>query len=396
MSRVPPILRWLAGGLFGVAIITGLLVIKGDGQIAPLPTQVSTSATPRPTKVVPTLHHLLLTVTDRKGATLSASIVNHSLDGSSTNVVAVDPHIVMDLDTLGMASLGSSTLETSPDLVQDATSVATGFPIDGTLVMQRLSLAGLVDGVGGIDITSAGDFIVTPVGDQPIYVFKGKQHLDGTKASYYATFLQDGETEAARMERMSQVLSATLSAMPTDEQRLNEIITALGALAKSTVPSQEIAQMFLELDKAQALGGVPQHRVPTVASDLTADTSLGWLRVKRGASLTLARTLTGATVSDYGLKPPVVVMVSSSKPEDRLAARDALVGKKLAFVDGGNRKTPAVTTLSVSPRLTQAQVSQIAAALKLPVSVVSELKVVGNLPADALVTLGTDVLVPNP
>ena len=396
MNRIPLFLRWLAGGLIGVAVITGLLVVKGDGQIAPLPSQITASASPSATTVTPSLHHLLLTVTDRKGATLSATLINKSKNRMSTDIVSIDPHIVMDLDTLGMTSLGSTTLESSPDLVQDATAVATGFPIEGTLVMQRLSLAGLVDGVGGIDIVSTGDFVVSPVGDQPIYVFKGKQHLDGTQASYYATFLQDGEVESARMTRMNQVLSATLSALPSDELRLNEIITALGALAKSTVPSQQIAQLFLDLDKASAWKTARRVVIPTTTSDLTANTQLGWLRVKRGASLALAQQITGTTVSDFGIESRVVVMVASAQPEDRLAARDALDGEGLAFVDGGVRKTPKVTALAVSPQLTQVQVAEITKALKLPVSVVSELKVVGNLPADALVTLGTDVLVPNP
>ena len=397
MKQLPRVVRWFIAGLGGVLVLTGLLVIKGEGQrlqVQPDPTaSAQPTATAVPGKV---LSNLLLTVTDRKGRTLAATIVNRGSSDSHVDLVSIDPNVVVDLDTLGMVNLGATTLESSPDLVQDAVSVATGFPIEGTLVMQRLSLAGLIDGVGGIDVKSAGDFVVSPIGEQPIYVFKGQQHLDGTQASYYATFIQDGEPESARTTRLNAVLSATLSALPKDSQRLGEVITALGALAKSTIPTQSIAGLFLDLNAGKAWNSVTRYAVPTVASDLSKAPEDGWMRVSRAASLALAQMLTGATVSTTGKDAPVVVMVRSGLPADRIAARQALVAAKLSFVDGGSRKVRAHSTLTVSPRLTQIEVADIAKALKLPVDVVANLKVKANLPADALVTLGTDVLVPNP
>jgi anionic cell wall polymer biosynthesis LytR-Cps2A-Psr (LCP) family protein len=396
VKQLPRVVRWLIGGLGAVALLTGLLVVKGEGQRAQLPPDVTTSASPTATAVPgKRLANLLLTVTDRKGRTLAATIVNRSLDSSSIDIVSVDTDVVVDLDTLGMTNLGSTSLETSPDLVQDAVSVATGFPIEGTLVLQRLSLAGLIDSVGGIDVTSAGDFVVSPIDEQPVYVFAGMQHLDGTQASYYATFLQEGEPESSRVARLNTVLSATLSSLPKDSKRLKEIITALGALAKSTVPTQDIAGLFLDLNAGQAWKSISKVAIPTVASDLSVEPESGWLRVSRGASLKLARKITGQTVSSVP-DAPVVVMVGSAVPADRLQARSELVGASLAFVDGGARKARAHSTLSVDPRLTQVQIAQIAKALKLPATVVESLKVKANLPADALVTLGTDVLVPNP
>ena len=396
MKQLPRVVRWLIGGLGAVALLTGLLVVKGEGQRAQLPPHVTTSASPTATAVPgKRLANLLLTVTDRKGRTLAATIVNRSLDSSHVDIVSVDTDVVVDLDTLGMTNLGSTSLETSPDLVQDAVSVATGFPIEGTLVLQRLSLAGLIDGVGGIDVTSSGDFVVSPIDEQPVYVFAGTQHLDGTQASYYATFLQEGEPESARVARLNTVLSATLSALPKDAKRLKEVITALGALAKSTVPTQDIAGLFLDLNAGQAWKSISQAAIPTVASDLSVEPASGWLRVSRGASLKLARKITGQTVSSVP-DAPVVVMVGSAVPADRLQARSELVGATLAFVDGGTRKARAHSTLAVDPRLTQDQIAQIAKALKLHATVVESLKVKANLPADALVTLGTDILVPNP
>ena len=236
---------------------------------------------------------------------------------------------------------------------------------------------------------------MSPIDEQPVYVFAGTQHLDGTQASYYATFLQEGEPESARVARLNTVLSATLSALPKDAKRLKEVITALGALAKATVPTRDIAGLFLDLNEGQAWKSISQTAIPTVASDLSVEPESGWLRVSRGASLKLAREITGQTVSSVP-DAPIVVMVGSAVPADRLQARSELVGASLAFVDGGMRKARAHSTLSVDPRLTQDQIAQIAKALKLPATVVQTFKVKANLPADALVTLGTDVLVPNP
>ncbi len=397
MNELPRVLRWLVGGLGAVALLTGLLVVKGEGQRAPLPPDVTASATPTTTAVPgKRLSNLLLTITDRKGHTLVSTILNQSPNNAHVDIVSVDPNVVVDLDTLGMTNLGSTSLESSPDLVQDAVSVATGFPIEGTLVMQRLSLAGLIDGVGGIDVVSAGDFVVSPIGEQPVYVFHGAQHLDGTHASYYATFLQDGEPESARTERLNEVVSATLSSLPKDSKRLKEVITALGALAKSTIPTQSIAGLFLDLNAGHSWSSISKFAIPTVPSDLGRYPTSTWLRVSRAASLKIAQKLTGKTVSTSSENSPVVVMVGATLPADRLQARQALLGADLAFVDGGARKTHAHSTFAVDPRLTPAQIAKIAQALKLPASVIAKVKVKENLPADALVTLGTDVLVPNP
>ena len=396
MKQLPRVLRWLVGGLGAVALLTGLLVVKGEGQRTPLPPDVTASATPS-SSAVPgkRLSNLLLTVTDRKGHTLVASILNLSADNSHVDIVSVDPRTVVDLDTRGMASLGSTSLETSPDLVQDAVSVATGFPIEGTLVMQRLSLAGLIDGVGGIDVVSAGDYVVSPIGEQPVYVFHGAQHLDGTQASYYATFLQDGEPESARVARLNTVVAATLSSLPKDGKRLKEVITALGALAKSTIPTQSIAGLFLDLNAGNAWKSVSKVAIPTAQSDLEQVPDSAWLRVTRAASLKLAKKIAGQTASDVA-EAPIVVMVGSAEPADRIQARSALTSAGIAFVDGGARKTRTHSALTVDPRLTPTQISEIAQVLKLPANVVARVKVKANLPADALVTLGTDVLVPNP
>ena len=397
MKQLPRVVRWFVAGLGGVLVLTGLLVIKGEGQRLQVLPDATASAKPTETAVPgKKLSNLLLAVTDRKGKTLAATIVSRGSSNSHIDLVSIDPNVVVDLDTLGMANLGSTTLESSPNLVQDAVSIATGFPIEGTLVMQRLSLAGLIDGIGGIEVQSAGDFVVSPIGEPPIYVFKGRQHLDGTQASYYATFIQEGEEEIARTKRLNTVLSATLSALPQDSQRLGEVITALGTIARSTIPTPSIADLFLDLNSGNAWKSVSRYSVPTVASDMSEVPTDTWLRVSRRASLALAQKLTGATVSTSDDAAPIVVMVRCKLPADRKDARRALLAADFAFVDGGSSKVRAHSSLWVSQRLTQSQVVAIAQALQLPVDVVTNLKVKANLPADALVTLGTDVTSPNP
>ena len=397
MNRVPSFLRWLAGGLIGVAVVTGLLVLKGQGQKAPLPASITATASPTSTAVPALqLQRLLVTVTDKSGHTLTATIINRRSNSTAVDFVNIDSRTVVDLDTLGMASLDSSTSETSANLVQDSITAATGFPIDGTLVLQRLSLAGLIDGVGGIDIVSDGDYVVSPDGVTPVYVYKGQQHLDGTQASYYATFLQFGQTESSRSQHLSQVLSAAFAKLPHTDNRLGEVITALGALARSTVPSDQVAQMMLHINATQGFAAVNTVRVPTVKSDLGSDPTLGWRRVNRKASLALAQALTGETSSSTGAGAPIVVMVTGGTPAQRLAQRDKLVAAQLPFADGGPAKARPVTIFQVSTRLTKEQIAHVAQALALPAAVAAAPQITANLQADAVVTLGTDVFTPNP
>ena len=247
MNRIPPFLKWLTSALVAIGLLTGILFLKGEGQPTPLPEQVTATPTPGTELPIAEVNNLLIALIDSSQHIVSATILQKALDDSSLHVVNVDPDTEISVAGQAPVKLADAGLGGSFDGVDEAISVAIGTPVDGSVYLQRLALAGLVDSVGGISVTSDGIYRVSVPEELDAYVYKGTANLDGKQAAGYAMVRGRTETAESFTSRTNQVLRATFEKMPSDQQRVEEVLSALGSLARSNVPTASIAKLVVSL-----------------------------------------------------------------------------------------------------------------------------------------------------
>lgn len=247
MNRIPPFLKWLASSLLAIGLLTGVFLLKGEGQPTPLPTQVT--ATPSQGTEIPVaeVNNLLVALIDSNQQVVSATILQKAPDNSTLHVINVDPDTEISVAGQPPVKLADAGLGGSFDGIDKAIAVAIGTPVDGSVYLQRLALAGLVDSVGGISVTSDGIYRVSVPGEPDAYVYKGTTNLDGKQAAGFAMVRGRTETAESFTNRTNQVLRATFEKMPSDQQRVEEVLSALGSLARSNVPTASVAKLVVSL-----------------------------------------------------------------------------------------------------------------------------------------------------
>lgn len=389
MNRIPPFLRWLTAGLAAVVVLTGLFVVKGDGQRAALPASIT--ASPEPTsKTHQKILRLLVLISDAQGAIQGAAILSRTSDSRTLRIYNVDPQVAVDLGNQGIRALSETDQDTYIDNIQLGVEVATGIPIDGTLRLAQLTVAGLVDSIGGISINSPKGFLVSGLDANPIYVPEGISLLSGKQAADYATFVETNAAESDRISRMNQVLSAMFQALPVDEKRLNEILESLGATAGTNVPTADVASMLADVSKALAWPVMAARTLPSVSSDLAQSVTTSWLRIERTQTQPIGRAM---ETSNYSTKvPAVTVMVSGGLAPDRLKLRDQLQRNGFSFIDGGNPGLEMQTVISASSTLDPAKLALVLPALGFDITWQSRVVLSEDPTADVVVTLGSDFI----
>ena len=205
----------------------------------------------------------MIVLIDSAQKIVSVTVLKQSRDGSKFAIVNVDPATLIVPPGQGFVPISDAGLQGSFDGIDKAISGALGIPIDGSILLQRLALAGLVDGVGGVTIDSENLYRVSEPGEAAQYVRPGSSVLTGSEAAGYAMVKSKFETTGQFMYRTNQVLRAVFENQQGDEARVNEVLSALGSLAKSNVPTQSIARLIVELRAANLWSSANISRVPS-------------------------------------------------------------------------------------------------------------------------------------
>ena len=242
MDRIPRFLRWLTGGLIAIAVMTGLLLLKGPGQnqaLIPYPStlpQISSSPTIKP------LHSVLIQVNDEKQRYVGGLLLVRT--GDQVAIAHLDPHIAIDLRTLGQLDLRRASHEvTSPDMIH-AINVASGLSIDAVLVLRDIGLAAFVDGIGGVRLNAPERTRVTAPGVLPVKYLPAGTHLTkGEIAAEYAIHSAPIDSPLVQ-QRLRQVVTAVLDNLPNSNQDIIQLLSALGQSGRSTVDSVNLAEFF--------------------------------------------------------------------------------------------------------------------------------------------------------
>jgi len=264
VNRIPAFLKWLTSSLLAIALLTGVFVIRGDGQAAPLPDQVT--ATPlAPEEVVEPsqeVNNLMFALIGSDQKIISVTVIRQSLNGEKLSIVNIDPKTFIVPPGQGFVPISDAGLQGSFDGVDKAISGALGIPIDGSIYLQRLAYAGLVDSIGGITIVSENLYRVSEPGELPRYVRAGTSLLEGSDAAGYAMLQSKFESTDEFMARGNQVLRAVFENLQGDQERIDEIFSALGSIARSNVPTASIAQLIIELRASNLWPSADISRLP--------------------------------------------------------------------------------------------------------------------------------------
>jgi hypothetical protein len=156
-----------------------------------------------------------------------------------------------DSVTLGATPQSADTLA-----AVSAIESGLGLRIDAGLTLDRLAFAGLVDGVGGVEVDLDRPVLLPAIGEEERLrvIGPGRVTLDGIAAADYAVLRIPGEAEEDRIERLLGVLEDAVRLLPRTEEQMRELLTSLGFLAQSTVPTEELVP-FLVSVRADVVSG---------------------------------------------------------------------------------------------------------------------------------------------
>ena len=355
------ILSLAAVAVFGMAF-AGVYVWTVDRQVPPQPTPP-----PAPTATtVPLQETLLIQATTADGAVgnLLAAV---STDATSSVVFPLPAELVVTgpqaaPEPLRLTVAGLDTLRSS-----NAVAATLGVRVDAAWRIDRKALAGLVDSVDGLPVTVPESVRVRDeAGEVVATVRAGRQRLDGTTASWYAVGTVPRQTAAEATSRFTDVMTGALRRLPRSDVAIRESLTALGALAPSTIGTQELAVFLLDLSQSLTQEGA------TITELATTTTPVGefepeWLDYNR-ATPQLRRTVPYA-LWRTGVDGPARVLVSAIqvRPGRLAQASTRISAAGFVFVDGRGTPVPSgQTRTTVTARGTRAPAMQVEAALEIP------------------------------
>lgn len=229
----------VAVGALVIVLGLGLVaVVRSEGAPGPQPS-------PQPETVEETL---LLQVLDSEGYALGNVVIGIEPEDSPPLTV----FLALPASTLVPAGDDSVTLGSTPSSADTLAAVSAvenglGLRIDAGLTLDRLAFAGLVDAVDGIWVELDQPVLLPAVDGDWRTVGPGWEKLDGVAAADYATLRIPGEGEQARIDRFLGVLEKTLARLPATREQMRQLLTSLGSLAQSTVPTEDLVPFLMQV-----------------------------------------------------------------------------------------------------------------------------------------------------
>lgn len=330
---MPGLLVTSAVALVVVTVASVALAGRVSGPATPLPS-ASATATAAVTDA-----SLLVSLRD-EGQISSAQLQDFRPDGSGAGVL-LPSRLILDVRGDGSRPLSQLAEEAVVQPISDA----LGVRIDAGWSLQRLALAGLVDAVDGVDVTTDVAFVrASPTGLTEV-ITPGEHHLNGLTAAAYATYLGVGEAETARLARFSAVLNAAILALPGDPKQVTEIVASLGSTSRVSLTSEQLTDRLLAWQTALRtnrspvttvpttvipLGSVPAYRVAPVLANALMDRDFAALRLRAPAAtptrvlLRNASGTLGATVKVRQILEQAGFVVLTDEPLGTLEARTSV------------------------------------------------------------------------
>lgn len=240
----------VAGRVILVAV-GALAIVLGLGVVSLLTSEGVPTPNPSPTQEQ-VEQTLLLQVLDGDGYARGNVVIGIEPPGTDplTVLLAMPASVLVpqgdDSVTLGVTPQSADTLAA-------VTAVEQGFGlrIDAGLTLDRLAFAGLVDGVDGVWVELDRPVLLPAIGEEERLrvLGPGWVKMDGIAAADYAVLRIPGESETDRVERFLGLLEDALERLPRTDDQMRQLLTSLGSLAQSTVPTDDLVP-FLKTVRA--------------------------------------------------------------------------------------------------------------------------------------------------
>lgn len=238
--------------VLGLGLVT---IVRSEGVPAPEPSPTAAAAE----------ETLLLQVLDADGYAVGNVVlgIEPPQVESMTVVMAVPASLLVpqgdDSVTLGATPAAADTLAGVTAIEQ-----ALGLRIDAGLSLDRLAFAGLVDAVDGVWVELDRPVLLPAIGDNGRFrvLGPGWVKMDGIAAADYAVLRLPGESESDQVERFLGVLEEAILQLPRSDDQMRQLLTSLGSLAQSTVPTEELVPFLMTVRADIDFGRVREEIVP--------------------------------------------------------------------------------------------------------------------------------------
>ena len=231
----------VAVGALVIVLGLGLIsIVRSDGVPSPDPT-------PTQDQVEETL---FLQVLDGDGYARGNVVIGVEPPGTEpiTVFLAVPASLLV---AEGDDSVTLGTTPQSADTLAAVTAIeeSLGLRVDAGLQLDRLAFAGLVDAVDGVWIELDRPILLPAIGEEGRLrvLGPGWVKMDGIAAADYAVLRIPGESEDDRIARFLGVLREAIERMPRTEDQMRQLLTSLGSLAQSTVPTEELLPFLMSV-----------------------------------------------------------------------------------------------------------------------------------------------------
>lgn len=386
--RTTWILLGVVSAIAAVAgVLTSVLLRSSEPPAPPGPTPTTTQTQ------APVQRTLLLQVRDDDLIGVDNVILGEGGGPDRAVFLYAQPGLLVDVAGAGTTTLGETARLPDTLASVDAMTDLLGIRIDGGLTLDRLAFAGLVDAVGGVPVDVRREIVVTGEDDEVVMTIPvGARTLDGIEASWYVTTLMPGEREQARIRRFSDVLVKVVAELPDSPERMRQLLTSLGALARSTVPTDDLIAILLGLRDEVLRERAVQETLP--ATPLRRGGETTFLLDQRAAQAMVTELLPEAVLAPgEGERVRVLVQNGDGTPGLGAVARDRLVEAGFAFVSGGNAQQfgypKTLVLIPVNDEASRARGLAVAEALGVPANSL-RIAASGQTVADVLVVLGAD------
>lgn len=244
--------------------VGALVIVLGLGLIALVRSEGVPAPAPSPTEVQ-VESTLLLQVLDSDGYARGNVILGiEPPDTKPLTVILAVPASLLVPQGDDSVTLGSTP--SSADTLASVTAIeeGLGLRVDAGLALDRLAFAGLVDAVDGVWVELDRPVLLPAIGeeDRRRVVGPGWVKMDGVAAADYAVLRIPGESESARIDRFLGILEDVIERMPPTEQQMRQLLTSLGSLAQSTVPTEELVSFLMAVRSDVEFGSVRTEVLP--------------------------------------------------------------------------------------------------------------------------------------
>ena len=244
--------------------VGALVIVLGLGFVALVRSEGLPTPAPTPTDLQ-VEETLLLQVLDADGYARGNVVIG--IEPPATDPLTV--FLAVPASLLVTQGDDSVTLGTTPQSADTLAGVkaiedSLGLRVDAGLTLDRLAFAGLVDAVDGVWVELTRPILLPAIGEETRLrvLGPGWVKMDGIAAADYAVLRIPGESETDRIVRFLGVLQDTIERMPRTNDQMRQLLTSLGSLAQSTVPTEELVPFLKSVRSDVNFGDVRTEILP--------------------------------------------------------------------------------------------------------------------------------------